>query len=70
MTVTEMTRRALHYRKTVKRWRMEGFEEVDEGGGMLWELHRGRRYDHIITAARIAPDGKSVFVKIERRCSP
>lgn len=45
--------------------RNRGFEEVGEGGGKLWEICRGWRYDHVITAVEIDPNGKSVWVKIE-----
>lgn len=41
----------------------EGYEEVGESGGKLWELHRGCRWDHVITDVVIAPNGKSLFIK-------
>lgn len=43
-----------------------GWEEIGEGGGKLWELYRGGRYDHKIVDVLIAPGGKSLFVKIEK----
>lgn len=64
MKVTELTRRALNYRRTVKKWLTEGYEEIGERGGKLWEVYRGCRRGQIIKDARIAPDGKSLFVKI------
>lgn len=42
----------------------DGWEEIGEGGGKIWELYRGFRTSHRIVDARIAPDGKSIFVKI------
>ena len=66
MRFTQRTKEILDYRRTVKRWKAEGYEEIAENGSPLWEIHRGlRRYDHVIKDARIAPGGKSVFVKIE-----
>ncbi len=44
--------------------RAEGWEEVGEGGGKLWELYRGFRTSHRIVDARITPDGLSLLVKI------
>jgi len=41
----------------------DGFEEVGEGGGHLWELHRDIKRHHAITAVAIAPEGKSLFIK-------
>jgi hypothetical protein len=64
MLVTDLTRSRLHFRRTVRRWRAEGFEEIGEGGGRLWEIYRGGRMGQRITAARVAPDGMSVYVKI------
>lgn len=66
MKVTDLTRRRLHYRRTVRRWLAEGFEEVGEGGGELWQIYRGYRVGQTIQEARVAPGGMSVFVKIGR----
>ena len=66
MKVTEYTRRALHYRRTTKLWIAEGFEEIGEGGGNLWEIYRGYRHGQTIQEARVAPGGMSVFVRIEK----
>lgn len=66
MIVTQRVYEILFYRRTVKRWRAEGFEDLGERGGMLWEIYRGRRVGQIIKEARIAPDGMSVFVRIGR----
>jgi hypothetical protein len=71
MLLTKASREILSYRR-VKRdsdrqtaiWAREGFEEIGEDGGMLWEIYRGFREGQIILAARIAPDGMSVWVKI------
>lgn len=67
MKVTESTKRVLNYRRTVKKWQAEGFEDLGESGGRLWEIYRGARAGQKITEARVAPDGMSVFVKIEAR---
>jgi hypothetical protein len=46
----------------------DGFEEIGENGGHLWELHRDIKRDHnTITAVAIAPEGKTLFVKTERK---
>ena len=67
MHVTDRTRGALRCRRIRRKLAAEGFEEVGEGGGHLWELHRelhrGFGTDHMITAVAIAPEGKSLFIK-------
>jgi hypothetical protein len=63
MKVTDFTRDALRCRRARKQLAAEGFEEVGENGGMLWKLHRGVRWREIITDVRIAPEGKSLFIK-------
>jgi hypothetical protein len=63
MRVTPFTRNTLRYRRAVRKLRLAGFEEVGEGGGRLWELHRGARTDHVITDVRIGPDRKTVWIK-------
>lgn len=54
----------LTYPEMTRLVRDDGWEEIGEGGGKLWELYRGFRTSHRIVDARIAPDGKSIFVKI------
>lgn len=66
MLVTDFTRDAMkarHGQAEKARLIAEGWEEVGEGGGRLWELHRGWRHDHVITSVTIAPDGKSLLIK-------
>ncbi len=63
MKFTAHTARVLAARRMRKRLIADGYEEVGEGGGKLWELHRGYRYGHIITDVKVGPDGKSVFIK-------
>lgn len=63
--VTERTKRILHYRRITKKWAAEGFEDLGENGGKLWEIYRGGRKGQHITEARVAPDGMSVWVKVE-----
>jgi hypothetical protein len=65
--MTDRTREVLRCRRIRRQLAADGFEEIGEGGGKLWELHRGFRIGHIITAVAIAPEGKSVFVKTERK---
>lgn len=50
-------------RKARERLIADGYEEVGERGGNLWELYRGFRYDHVITEVVIGPDGRSLFIK-------
>jgi hypothetical protein len=64
MKVTDLTRSRLLERRTRRTLLAHGFEEVGEGGGRLWELYRGARIGFKITDVRIAPEGRSVFVKI------
>lgn len=66
MLVTERTRQAHAYRKMSRDLLATGWEEVGEGGGKLWELYRGYRTEHHIIDVKIAPGGKSLFVKIEK----
>jgi hypothetical protein len=66
MLVTDRTKEYLRCRRIRRKLLAEGFEEVSEGGGNLWELHRGYRTDRILTDAVIAPEGKSVFVKTRK----
>lgn len=65
MRVNEFTKKILAHRRTINKWKEEGFEKVDELGGRLWELHRGGRIDCRITEVRIDPYGKELWVKIE-----
>jgi len=67
MKFTELTKQILNYRRTVKRWKSEGFEDLGERGGSLWEIYRGGRRGQVIHEARIAPDGMSVFVRVAPR---
>lgn len=64
MKVTERTRKVLSYRRTIRDLKRDGFEEVGEGGGKLWQIYRGGRQGQKIRDVRIAPDGMSLFVKI------
>jgi hypothetical protein len=67
MKLTERSRDILKYRRAVRDLKADGFEEVGEGGGKIWELHRGWRYRHIITDVKIGPDGKSLYIKTAER---
>ncbi len=63
MRVTDRTREVLRCRRIRRGLIASGFEEVGEGGGHLWELHRDIKRDHAITAVAMAPEGKSLFIK-------
>lgn len=68
MVVTDQTREALRCRRIRRKLAADGFEEVGENGGRLWELQCGLKWlGHVITAVAIAPEGKTVFVKMERK---
>jgi hypothetical protein len=68
MLVTDRTREALRCRRIRRKLAADGFEEIGESGGHLWELHRDIKRDHnTITAVAIAPEGKTLFVKTERK---
>ena len=66
MKVTAFTSRAIAYRREVQRLIAAGYEEVGEGGGKLWQLHRGSRQDHEITEVVIGPDKKSLWIKTQK----
>lgn len=66
MLVTELTRRRLAYVRMYHDLIPKGWEEVGERGGKLWEMYRGYRTDQCIVDVKIAPGGKSLFVKIEK----
>lgn len=63
MNVTNLTREILRCRRERRRLKSEGWEEITERGGRLWELHRGYRIGYKITAVTIAPEGRTVFIK-------
>ena len=64
MKVNTLTRKALSSRRFAKEKRAAGWEEIGEGGGGLWELNRGWRWNQVITDCAIHPSGKSLWVKI------
>lgn len=63
MKVTKLTRSALTVRREARDMKTNGWESVGEGGGKLWELHRGGRWREVITDVKIAADGKSLWIK-------
>lgn len=63
MKFTVLTRNALWTRRERRKLSREGWEEVGESGGRLWELHRGYRIGHVITDVRIGPEGRTLFIK-------
>lgn len=66
MKVTGFTRMAMLNRRFTRNMVNAGWEAVGENGGKLWELYRGYRTDHRIVGVVIAPDGKSLWVRIEK----
>jgi hypothetical protein len=68
MLVTDHTREALRCRRIRRDLIAAGFEEIGENGGHLWELHRDIKRDpNTITAVAIAPEGKTLFVRAEKK---
>ena len=67
MLVTTRTRRQLIVRRIRRDLAERGYERVGEGGGKLWEMYRGGRQGHRITAVEVDPDGMSVWVRIEKQ---
>ena len=63
MIVTKFTKRALSIRRERRDMLKCGWEYVSEGGGRLWELHRGYRIGFVISEVRIAADGLGLWVK-------
>ena len=71
MRITDRTREALRCRRIRRDLIADGFEEIGESGGHLWELHRDIKRDHnTITAVAIAPEGKTLFVRVEQKDKP
>lgn len=44
----------------------QGYEKIGENGGNLWELTRGRRFNHVIKDVKISIDGKSLWITTEK----
>lgn len=65
MKVTQFTRSALAYRREERDMLARGWEAVSEGGGRLWEIHRGWRSGHRIVDCKIGVCGRRLWVKIE-----
>jgi hypothetical protein len=65
MKVTTLTRKTLKYRRQKRDLLKNGYEEVGERGGKLWELYRGWRHNHVIVSVKISENGKSLFIKTE-----
>ena len=65
MIVTDLTRQAHAYRRFAKAALDDGFMPVAENGDPLWRFHRGAWGRRRITAARIAPGGHEVWIKVE-----
>ena len=64
MKVTERTRRILKHRRHSRDMIKDGWERVDDGGGMLWEINRGYRLGQKILACQISLCGTFLWVKI------
>lgn len=66
MKVNGFTKQALRIRREKRDLERTGWELVGEGGGRLWELHRGGRFNHSIVDVRIAACGKALWIKTAR----
>lgn len=76
MLVTDYTRQAITARRLwrawqteTQRWLEEGFIPIQENGDPLWKFYRGdwaTWNPHRIVDVRIAPNGKEVWIKVER----
>lgn len=64
MKFSEFTKERLRSAKIIRQLKRDGYEEVGEGGGKLWEIYRGHRLGHKILDAVISPNGMSIYVKI------
>lgn len=65
MINTQWQKDVLAMRRETRAMDKAGWEYLGEGGGRIWELTRGWRWDHHIVAAKVALDGKGVWVKVE-----
>lgn len=63
MLATASQKEAIAIRRELRDLPKEGWEQVGEGGGKLWELYRGGRWRHRITDVRISVDGRSLWIK-------
>ncbi len=63
MKLTSASKYILRQRRGRRKLIADGYEEIGENGGKLWELHRGHRIGHIITEVAIGPDGRSLWIK-------
>lgn len=70
MLVTTYVRKQLAVRRFRRDMKKQGYEYIDERGGMLWQLHRGSRSyggnQHVITDVKIDIDRISLWVKTEK----
>lgn len=65
MIVNDASRHALAYRRFSKAALDDGFVPIAENGDPLWKFHRGGWGRRRIVAARIAPGGHEVWIKVE-----
>jgi len=65
MKFTERTRRYLQCRREGRDMSAADWEYVSEGGGKLWELHRGGRMGYRIVDAKVSCNGLGVWVLIQ-----
>lgn len=69
MLESQRSKEIIAVRRDIRDRHKQGYEYLGEGGGKIWELQRGRRWDHVITDAVIALDGKGVWVKTAPKSS-
>lgn len=64
MIETQWQKEALAIRRDYRDMQAAGWEYVGESGGNLWKLYRGAWTDRHISEAKVARDGRGVWVKI------
>ena len=67
MLESQRSKEIIAVRRDMRDRKRDGYEYLGEGGGAIWELSRGSRWNHVITEAIIAKDGKGVWVKTAPR---
>lgn len=67
MKFNERTRAMLSVRRFEKKAASDGFVKIKENGTPLFKLHRGDWIDHKIVEAIISPNGRDVWIRVEKR---
>ncbi len=64
MKVSELTRARLANQREERDMKKAGYEYLGEGGGLIWQIHRGSRLGQIILDAKISNNRRFVWIKI------